>query len=376
MSEAISSQDRAWMQQALELAALGQGWVEPNPMVGCVLVAENGSEIGSGFHSRFGGAHAERVAMTDAQTRGNREQLAGSTAYVTLEPCCHHGKTPPCTEALIEAGIRRVVVCMLDPFLKVSGKGCTQLRDHGVTVQVGLGQDEAVALNAPYVKRHGTALPWVIAKWAMSLDGKIATRTGNSQWISSDESRAFVHELRGRMDAIIVGATTAKVDDPLLTARTASPPQRTAIRIVADSSLSLPTSSKLVQTAGDHPTLLLAGPNATPDRIDELKKCEVEVYVSQEKTQILRVQELLQYLVVKRNATNVLVEGGSKLLGSLADYQMIDQCEVFLAPVLIGGAAAPTPVSGSGIDLLSDAFQFSVVSTIQRGPDVHMSFVR
>src|SRR5207253_7885382 len=213
--------------RALELAERGRGYVEPNPLVGAVVV-HDGRIIGEGWHQRYGEAHAEVNALTAAG-----DAARGATLYVTLEPCCHHGKTPPCTDAVLRAGVQRVVAAMLDPFPQVSGKGADLLRAAGVTVDVGLCEAEARRLNAPYLKLLATGLPYVTAKWAMTLDGKIATRTGDSKWISNEASRRRVHELRGRMDAIIVGIGTALADDPLLTARPTGP--RTPARIVLDS---------------------------------------------------------------------------------------------------------------------------------------------
>ena len=205
--------DALFMGRALELAARGQGFVEPNPMVGCVIV-KNGGVVGEGWHRKFGGPHAEIEALRSA---GN--QARGATAYVTLEPCAHHGKTPPCAEALIAAGIARVICSQRDPFEKVSGRGIAALEAAGISVTVGVMEADARRLNAPYLKLVQTGRPWVIAKWAMTLDGKIATATGDSRWISGEASRAVVQQLRGRMDAIIVGHGTAVRDDPLLIAR-------------------------------------------------------------------------------------------------------------------------------------------------------------
>jgi diaminohydroxyphosphoribosylaminopyrimidine deaminase/5-amino-6-(5-phosphoribosylamino)uracil reductase len=352
--------DRAWMLEALRLAELGVGKVEPNPAVGCVLVSQ-GKLIGSGFHARYGEAHAERVAIGQAKLLGNETRLSGCTAYVTLEPCCHHGKTPPCTDALLDIGASRVVVATQDPFAAVSGKGISLLRSAGIQVDVGLEAEAALQLNAPYFKRLATGLPWVIAKWAMSLDGRIASSTGNSQWISSETSRQWVHRLRGRVDAILVGRGTAQADDPLLTARLPAdqPPCRTALRVVIDSRLSLPVSSRLVQTAAQFPTLIWTTPLADLNRAQALRRagCRVESSLSTQPSDNL--QQLLQFLVQEYCTTNLLVEGGGQLLGSLFDLRQIDQCEVFIAPKLIGGANAVSPLAGVG------------VSTIPSGPECH-----
>ncbi len=205
--------DASHMARALELAARGEGWVEPNPMVGCVIMRD-GEIVGEGYHQRFGGPHAEVKALQLAGPRA-----AGADVYVTLEPCCHHGKTPPCTQALIAAGVRRVVVAQSDPFAQVAGQGCAELAQAGIDVETGLLETEARQLNAPYLKLVASGRPWIIAKWAMTLDGKMATASGDSRWISCEASRAIVHRIRGRVDAIMVGRNTAATDDPLLTAR-------------------------------------------------------------------------------------------------------------------------------------------------------------
>ena len=236
-----STPDLWHMRRALELAAQGQGAVEPNPMVGCVIA--RGAEIlGEGWHRRFGGAHAEVEALKLAG-----ERARGATVYVTLEPCCHHGKTPPCTRAILDAGVARVVAAMPDPFPQVAGGGLAELRAAGIEVQSGVLEEEARKLNAPYLKLLSTGRPWIIAKWAMTLDGKIATAAGDSRWISCLDSRSIVHQLRGRVDAIVVGRGTAAADDPLLTARPPGP--RTAMRIVVDTRASLSPQSQLVRTA-------------------------------------------------------------------------------------------------------------------------------
>lgn len=364
------------MQRAVALAARGQGSVEPNPMVGCMLVGNGphaGQLLGQGYHQRFGEAHAERAALTDALRNGHIEKLAGATAYVTLEPCCHHGKTPPCTLALIDAHIARVVVAQLDPFAQVSGRGIAQLREAGIAVEVGVEQTAALQLNAPYLKRLKQHRPWIIAKWAMSLDGKLATRTGDSQWISGEISRGLVQQLRGRVDAIMVGSRTALTDDPRLTARTPEPPPRRAMRVVVDSRLQLPIESQLVATIAEAPVLLACGPAASAGKIDELRRrgCQIHQSVNDDPQQ--RLDELLQVLVRDYSATNVLVEGGGQLLGSLFDAQQIDQCEVFIAPKIIGGLESPGPLAGLGLTLLSDGPTVHSQRVQACGDDTHIS---
>ncbi len=366
------NRDRHWMLHALELAARGEGSVEPNPMVGCVIVA-NDQIIGSGHHEQFGKPHAEPNAIQDVHRRGNHAQLTEATAYVTLEPCCHHGKTPPCTQAIAAAGIPRVVVAMQDPFGKVAGGGISALRSAGIEVVVGIEKANSQKLNLPYLKRVSQALPWVIAKWAMSLDGKIATHSGDSQWISSPTSRNWVHALRGRVDAILVGSQTAIVDNPMLTARGDRPSKRQALRVVFDSSLSTPSTHQLLQTAAIHPTLFWASTATASNRIEAFRQLGARVELSGGTDHPARLKELLQFLVAEYSATNLLIEGGGGLLGGLLQVQQIDQCEVFVAPKLIGGKSAPGPIAGLGLDALAQSPEIVDYCYEMSGPDIHVS---
>lgn len=327
------------MRRALELAAKGRGLVEPNPMVGCVI-ARGAEIIGEGFHSRYGGPHAEVNALAVAG-----ERAAGAAMYVTLEPCCHHGKTPPCTDAILAAGIREVVIAQLDPFPQVSGGGIAALRAAGLDVTVGVLTAEAERLNAPYLKLVRQARPWVIAKWAMTLDGHTATHTGASRWISNEASRAKVHELRGRVDAIIVGRGTATMDDPLLTARPAGP--RVATRIVFDSQATLNLDSQLVRTAAEAPVLVAATASAPAERVEHLRKAGCEVFLCPDSTPRDRADALFAELG-RRRMTNVWIEGGATLLGSLFDAGFVDEVHAFIAPKILGGAG-PSGVRGAGV---------------------------
>jgi diaminohydroxyphosphoribosylaminopyrimidine deaminase/5-amino-6-(5-phosphoribosylamino)uracil reductase len=334
----------AWhMTRSLELALRGQGHVEPNPMVGCVI-AQGAEIVGEGWHRRFGGPHAEVEALQVAGPRA-----AGATMYVTLEPCCHHGKTPPCTAAIVGSGIARVVVAAGDPFPAVSGRGVAALRAAGVAVEVGLLQAEARYLNAPYFKLQETGLPWVIAKWAMTLDGKLATSTRRSRWISGPESRQLVHRLRGRVDAIVVGRGTVEADDPLLTARPeGEAPRRTAVRVVLDSRAALRCDSQLVRTARQVPVLVVVGPGAPDADVARLESAGCEVWRCAGERPADRMVTLLRELG-RRRWTNVLVEGGMAVLGSCLEAGAIDEVHVFVAPKLLGGAAAPSPIGGAGL---------------------------
>jgi diaminohydroxyphosphoribosylaminopyrimidine deaminase/5-amino-6-(5-phosphoribosylamino)uracil reductase len=351
------------MRRALELAARGQGYVEPNPMVGCVIAL--GAEIiGEGWHRRFGQAHAEVEALELAADRA-----AGATLYVTLEPCCHFGKTPPCTRAILAAGIRRVVAAQRDPFPAVAGGGLAELTAAGVEVEVGLLEAEACRLGAPYLKLMRTGRPWIIAKWAMTLDGKLASRTGDSRWISGPESRQVVHALRGRVDAVVVGRGTAERDDPLLTARPPGP--RIALRVVLDTHASLGSESQLVRTARETPVMVAVGQDADAVQRQRLAEAGCEVFVCDGATHADRLAALLDELG-RRRFTNVLVEGGGRLLGSLLDTGQIDEVHVFVAPRLLGGATALTAMAGNGIVHVSDALVLEAPEVRQVGSDVYL----
>jgi diaminohydroxyphosphoribosylaminopyrimidine deaminase/5-amino-6-(5-phosphoribosylamino)uracil reductase len=338
------------MRRALALAEQGQGRVEPNPMVGCVI-ARGAEIIGEGWHARFGGPHAEVVALEIAGARA-----AGAVMYVALEPCCHQGKTPPCTDAILAAGVREVVVAQQDPFPRVAGGGIAALRAAGVRVDVGVLEEEARRLNAPYRKLLAEQRPWMIAKWAMTLDGKLATSTGASRWISGEASRQIVHQLRGRVDAILIGRGTAEADDPLLTARPAGP--RVAARVIVDTRASLSVNSQLVRTARQYPLIVAAAADAPEANVDRLTMAGCEVLRLAGADHAARLDALLLELG-KRQMTNVLVEGGSEFLGALADAQQIDEVHAFIAPKFVGGAAAMSPLGGAGVEDMAQAWRLS-----------------
>ncbi|HUW82954.1 MAG TPA: bifunctional diaminohydroxyphosphoribosylaminopyrimidine deaminase/5-amino-6-(5-phosphoribosylamino)uracil reductase RibD [Phycisphaerae bacterium] len=337
-------QDIELMGRAMALARRGLGRVEPNPMVGCVVV-RGGRVLGEGYHRKFGGKHAEIEAL--ARCKGSAR---GATVYVTLEPCCHHGKTPPCSDSLIAAGVRRVVAAMRDPFAAVAGRGFARLRRAGIEVGVGLCGEQARRLNAAYLKLRTEGRPWVILKWAQSLDGKIATRTGDSKWISSQAARREAHRLRGRVDAVIVGSGTARVDDPMLTCRHVRA-RRMASRIVVTGGLRIDPRSKLVRTAGQVPTIV-ATTRASLRRharlVDVLREAGCEVLGVGSRRGRVSLAGLLDELG-GRQMTNVLVEGGGDLLGVFFDDRLADEVVMFVSPKLIGGAAAPGPLGGVGV---------------------------
>lgn len=339
------------MKRAIELAERGRGHVEPNPLVGAVFV-KDGAIVGEGWHERFGGPHAEINALRLAGIHAR-----GADLYVTLEPCCHHGKTPPCTDALLAMNVARVFAAIEDPFPQVAGHGAKQLRAAGVSVEFGDGAAEVRRQNAPYLTLLTHGRPHVHGKWAMSLDGKIATRTGESKWISSKASRKVVHEMRGRMDGIVVGIGTALADDPLLTARPPGP--RTPARVVLDARARLPISSQLVRTARETPTLVVVGEAADSAAHDALRNSGCKVLtVPTTPAGVPDVSTLMREFG-RRRWTNVLVEGGAAVLGSFAEAGLLDELHVFIALKIIGGKEAPGPIGGEGIARIADAVRWA-----------------
>jgi len=350
------------MGRALELARRGEGFVEPNPQVGAVVLAADGRVVGEGWHGHHGGPHAEVVALSAAA-----EAARGGTLVVTLEPCCHHGKTPPCTDLVIAAGVRRVVIGAGDPFPTVAGRGIACLREAGLEVECGLLEEAATRLTAPFRRLVTAGRPWVIAKWAMSLDGRIAAGGGDSKWISGEASRGVVHGLRGRMDAIMVGIGTALADDPLLTARPAG--RRVALRVVVDSSARLPPASRLARTAHEIPLLVAVGPEAPQERIEALRALGCGIWRGAEADRDARLASLLAHLGRER-LTNLLVEGGSGILGSLRDGCLVDEAWAFVAPKLIGGSAAPAAIAGRGAADVAAGQRIVVEQTTVLGDDL------
>lgn len=358
------------MQRALMLAKRGLGRVEPNPMVGCVLVSR-GKVIGEGFHGKFGRPHAEVEALTDCKKRANDPR--GCDVFVTLEPCSHHGKTPPCVDALIEAKVRRVFVAMGDPFAQVDGQGVEKLKAAGIDVKVGLCANEARELNRAFVKRVTIGLPWTIAKWAQTIDGHIATRAGDSQWISNEKSRANVHQLRGRVDAIMVGIGTVLADDPSLTARDVKV-KRVARRIVVDPALRLPMESKLVTSlsAGGPPVTVIARNdenNAVQRR--ELEEAGVEVCAMAGEHMLV---DALRSLTDTHGLTNLLVEGGATLISSFFAKNMIDEAQVYVAPKWLGDAQAAPAIHGFERTLMKEAETLSLQQITRFDDDVLLTY--
>jgi len=333
----VSADETTLMRRAIGLARRGEGLVEPNPMVGAVVIDAAGQVVGEGWHEQFGGPHAEVRALAAAGSAAR-----GGTLFVTLEPCCHHGKTPPCTEAVLAAGIRRVVVAAADPFPAVAGGGVTRLREAGVTVEVGLLEAEAVRLTAPFRTLVQKARPWVIAKWAMTRDRRLvlpaeaqaAGPAGSGGWISSAASRAIVHDLRRRVDGILIGIGTAVTDDPLLTARPPGP--RPLVRVVLDRRARLPPASRLVQTASDEPLLVAVGPEAPAERVATLERAGCEVWRSESPDSAAMLTALCSNLG-RRQLTNLMVEGGAGVLQAFFAAGLVDEVWAFIAPRVAGG---------------------------------------
>lgn len=375
MSNSQTNRDETWMQQAIDLARKGQGSVEPNPMVGCVI-AKNDKCIARGWHEKFGGPHAEVNAIAAAT-----ETVAGGTAYVSLEPCSHTGKTGPCVEALIEAGVARVVIAVTDPNPEVSGSGIARLEAANIEVTTGVLEDEAREILAPYLKAVERQKPWVVAKWAMTVDGKIATASGDSEWISNPRSRDLVHRLRARVDAIMVGSGTAKADNPSLTVRLPGSElvldfePRVPLRVVFDSLATTAVVSKLVQTAKEIPTLIAVGPQHDTKQVARYVDHGVEVWIGNALSHHDRMIELLVHLS-DRGITNLMVEGGGKLLGLLNDLGEIDEVHAFVAPKLLGGFHAVTPVMGLDRNRIADGTEMKLQSAQRVGDDVYMVLTR
>ncbi|MBS1880096.1 MAG: bifunctional diaminohydroxyphosphoribosylaminopyrimidine deaminase/5-amino-6-(5-phosphoribosylamino)uracil reductase RibD [Actinobacteria bacterium] len=324
--------DREHLRHALALAEGGRGRVSPNPLVGAVVV-RGGKVIGEGFHAELGGLHAERAALADCGRRG--EEPGGATMYVTLEPCAHQGRQPPCTEAILAAGIGRVVIASEDPSEKAAGRGPGILRDGGVEVEAAAGAEAAAArlLNQPFRKHARTGLPLVVLKLAMSLDGQITTPAGSSPWISGERSRELVHRWRGELDAIAVGIGTALADDPLLTAR--APGARQPHRVVFDSAARLPLGSRLVGSIEQAPLTIVAGPEAPPERVAALREAGVEVFLAEAVDPGERILAALATLG-RREVTSLLLEGGRTLVAAFAACGQVDESRTFVAPMLLG----------------------------------------
>jgi diaminohydroxyphosphoribosylaminopyrimidine deaminase/5-amino-6-(5-phosphoribosylamino)uracil reductase len=361
--------DRAWMERALVLAYRGLGQVWPNPAVGAIVV-KDGKSVGEGWTRKGGRPHAETVAL-DAAGAAAR----GATLYVTLEPCAHHGKTPPCADAVIKAGIARVVAAVEDPDPRVSGQGFAGLREAGVVVEVGEGATAAREINLGFFTRIAAGRPMVTVKLATSLDGRIATHAGESQWITGEAARMEGHRLRADHDAIMVGAGTALVDDPSLTCRLPGHEDRRPVRIVVDSRLRLSLTSKLVMTAREAPTWVMALAEADQLRRRALADLGVEILnVPPEEVGRPDIGRALQ-LLGARGLTRLLVEGGGRLVASLLAVGVVDRLVWFRAPVIIGGDGIPA-AAPFGVDRLAQAPRWRRIGQVELGDDVMETYAR
>jgi diaminohydroxyphosphoribosylaminopyrimidine deaminase/5-amino-6-(5-phosphoribosylamino)uracil reductase len=364
--------DRAHLARAIELAQQGAGEVKPNPRVGAVI-ARDGEILGEGWHERYGGAHAEVNAIEAC----GAVDVTGATLYVSLEPCCHEGNTPPCTDAILRAGIARVVVGSDDPTEKASGRGLGILRDEGVEVVIADGELAAHArlLNQAFRKHARVGRPWVLFKSAMTLDGKVATRAGDSQWISGEESRLLAHTWRASVDAVVVGIGTALADDPQLTARPDGVPTETPRqprRVVFDSLARLPIGSQLLAAADSVPLTVVVSRAAARADADALEAAGAEVLVAPGENEPARVRSALDQLGANGIAS-VLLEGGPHLAGAFLDAGEIDEIRLFLAPILLGGRTARDPLEGEGVERISDALRALTFDCDRVGEDLLIS---
>jgi len=355
----MKPQDIVFMQRALTLAAKGKGRVSPNPCVGCVIV-KKGEIIAEGFHSLFGGPHAEVHALRQAGARAR-----GADMYVTLEPCTHWGKTGPCAPEVIRAGLKHVHIAMLDPFPKVAGRGAAALRRAGIQVTVGIEKAAATHLNRAFITWVTRRRPHVIYKAAMSLDGKTATQTLHSQWITGEPARRLVHRLRSDSDAVLVGGRTATADNPLLTSHGMG---RNPLRVVIDRDLKLNPSLQIFNTRVA-PTAVIAGMGASERRATALARRGVRVVRVTEKRRVLDLKSALKELA-KLGVSQLLLEGGGETSWNFVKNDLVDETIFFIAPLLVGGKAAPTPVGGEGYARLPSARRLAILSTSRVGNDL------
>ena len=357
----MENKHRKYMELVIELARKGLGKVSPNPMVGCVIV-KNGVIIGKGYHCYFGGPHAEAESLKSAGERANQ-----ATMYVNLEPCCHTDKkTPPCVPKIINAGIKEVIVAMKDPNPEVSGKGIKTLRHYGIKCKVGLLQKNAEELNRAYIKWITKKMPFVILKSAVSLDGKISTRTGDSKWITSRQSREVVYRLRSQVDSVLVGANTIIKDNPSLTAHRMG---RNPVRIVIDPKLKIPLSAKIFNTNLSQTILITKEQNKQSAYLKRLESRGVRLLKFLTKNGRINFKQIM-YELAKDNIASVLVEGGGETNALALEDGVVDEVMFFIAPKIIGGRAAKTPVEGEGIDRISQAINFKFTEIERLGSDV------
>ena len=358
-----SETDVAYMRRALDLAARARGRTSPNPMVGAVVV-KDGTVVGEGFHAFAGSDHAELEALREAESAA-----AGATLYANLEPCCHYGRTPPCVDRIIQAGVTRVVAACEDPNPAVSGKGVAALRAGGLVVDVGILQEEATRLNEAFFTYIRSGRPFVILKAAASLDGKIATQTGDSRWITGESARQHVHHLRNEVDAVLVGIGTILRDDPMLTTRLGTSDQRDPTRVVVDNLARLPLRAQVINRASTAPTILAVSQMAPRARLDVLEREGVQVLVVPESPRRVSLGNLMEALG-KMGFVSVMIEGGAEINASALQEGIVDKLLLFLAPIIIGGKSTPTAVGGEGIETLRQATRLRNVRIERFGEDI------
>ena len=356
------------MRRAIELAKKGAGFVNPNPMVGCVIVKDD-IIIGEGYHEYYGGFHAERNALTK-----NVADFKDATLYVTLEPCCHHGKTPPCTDVIIEKGIKKVVVGLLDPNPLVAGKGISILQNAGIEVVTGVEEDKIKELNKVFLKYIKTKRPYVLLKTAMTLDGKIASHTGDSKWITNEKSRQLVHKLRSELMGVVVGIGTVTADDPMLNCRLerqqTTDNRQQPIRIIVDTKASISMESQIVKTARDYRTILaISGQRSVISKLEMLKSFNVEILCCEEKDGHVDINDLMNKLGAM-GIDSLLLEGGATLNAAFLESGCVDEIYSFIAPKIIGGTNSKSPIAGKGIDMMKDAIMLKDIKIEQFDNDI------
>jgi len=350
-----------FMRLALRLARKGKGMTNPNPVVGAIVVKDD-RIVGRGYHKKSGGPHAEIFALSQA-----KENSRGAKLYVTLEPCCHFGKTPPCTDAIIKSGIREIIIACLDPNPLNNGKGIKILQKSGIKVTKGVLEEDAKRLNEPFAKYITKGLPFVSLKMAETLDGKIATVTGDSRWVTGEPARKYVHRLRSEVDAILVGVNTVLRDDPYLTCRSSKKPHRHPIRIIVDSRLRLPARMKVFS---NHSPVIVATTLNSNQKVKALEKKGIRILKIREKNGRVDLMALMRRLAKDIGITNLMIEGGGEVAASALKEGLIDKCLFFISPKIIGGRSASTPVEGEGISRMNDAIRLKDVKLKRFGEDI------
>lgn len=355
--------DQQYMRRAIELAKKGEGYTKPNPLVGAVIVKDN-KIIGEGYHQFYGGPHAEINAFRNAL-----EDVKGGKMYVTLEPCSHYGKTPPCALAIVESGIKEVVIGMKDPNPLVAGRGIRILEEAGIKVTSGVLEEEVKELNEIFIKYITTKLPFVIMKTAMTLDGKIAAHTGDSKWITNELSRQYVHKIRNKVSAIMVGIGTVLEDDPMLTTRLEDKEGADPIRVIVDSRGRIPLESKVLNIDSEAKTIIAVTEKASKEKIKEIENKGAEVLIIPEKNDKVDLKYLMKELG-ERDIDSILLEGGSTLNYSALNEGIVDKVISFIAPKIIGGEKAKTPVGGEGREYMKDAIALENIKVSRFEEDV------